>query len=139
MWGFVLLSLVTLMGFLLDPSGNPSPLILPLSLLGDVFQGMLALGAGVLLLRRLSRQNLRISTDINTWALQSLLFILGASGVIADVLSIANLVVESQIAYLVNVASIITFFIYAPFSELTFLVWKGSLLMQETLATTMER
>jgi hypothetical protein len=135
LWGFVLLSLVTLMGFLIDPAGTPNSLFLPLRLSGDIFQGILAMGACILLLRRLSRQNLRISTDINTWALQSVLFVMGVSGVIADFSLLMNLVLQFQVAYLVNVASIIIFFIYAPFSELTFLIWKGSLLMQETLST----
>ncbi|MDG6933946.1 MAG: hypothetical protein JRN68_04545 [Nitrososphaerota archaeon] len=133
LWGFVLLALATVVGFLIDPLGAPDSAVLPVMLLGDVFQGMIALGAAILLLRRLSRHNLRISTDRNTWALQLVLLVLGASGATADLLSIGGFLAGAQVAFLVNIASIVIFFLYAPFSELTFLVWKGSLLMQETL------
>jgi hypothetical protein len=132
MWGFSILVLFNVIGFLIN-FGN----LLTYFLAGS--KALMISGALILLLRRLLYRNKRISTDPHTWALQALFLLIGLSGFTTDLLSFGNDLLLFGIFYLLYLGLFAVFFLYYPFSELAFLVWKGSLLTQESLAEELRR
>ncbi|MDG6928876.1 MAG: hypothetical protein JRN29_02360 [Nitrososphaerota archaeon] len=133
MWGALGSVAATLLAALTDPAAVPMALTDPVRLLGDLSQAALASGAAILILRRLSNGARRRATDIHTWSLQCLLLYVGLSGVAVDALSQGGSFLAMEAMYISQLASISALLLYAPFSELAFLVWKGSLLVQKSL------
>ncbi|MEM0117377.1 MAG: hypothetical protein QXV32_02920 [Conexivisphaerales archaeon] len=132
MWGFGLLVIVSFIGFILDPSMSSYAIQYPMKYLLAASKAIIALGATVLLLRRLLYRNRRISTDKHTWILQSVFLFIGISGLLADLASFGASLFLFEVFYLLYLSSFSAFLLYYPFSELAFLIWKGSLLTQES-------
>jgi hypothetical protein len=139
MWGFSLLVLFSVIGFIVNPTFSHFYLenLLVYLLAGSKL--LMIAGALILLLRRLLHKNRRISTDIHTWVLQTFFLLIGLSGFAADLFSLGNDLLAFGFFYLLYLGLFAAFFLYYPFSELAFLVWKGSLLTQESLVKELRR
>lgn len=132
MWGFSMLVLFSVLAFLFHTDLSPLSQYDPLRTLQDISKLLVVAGALTLIMRRALHRNRRIATDLHTWALQSVFLVLGLTGLSSDIFSIFGMFTAFRITYLLYVSSIAVLLLYYPFSELAFLIWKGSLLSQES-------
>ncbi|MEM0287659.1 MAG: hypothetical protein QXG05_05785 [Nitrososphaerota archaeon] len=133
MWGFTGLLIFSVIGYLFNTIFGHLSFFNPVNLLIALSQLLVFSGATMLLFRRLSRKNIRNSTDIHTWLLQLTFLLIGLSGFLSYILSLTGYMNFSYGFYIMYISSFVFFLVYYPFSELAFLVWKGSLLTTESL------
>ncbi len=133
LYGFMGLTASAVLGFISYQAGA-SPLV-KVFLLFEAASGLVfALGGLTLLARRLYAPNIRAVTHVDTWATHVLVSVLGASCVASSVYGALGPQVFSGATHLLTLGVLGVLLLYAPFSELTFLIWKGSLLTLKALS-----
>ncbi|PSN94945.1 hypothetical protein B9Q09_03690 [Candidatus Marsarchaeota G2 archaeon ECH_B_SAG-C16] len=132
LYGSIGLIIASILGFISYHAGTGliTGVLLGLeSISGVVF----AAGGFILIFRRAKAPNIRAVTHKDTWALQGLIILLGVSSALSSVYGLVNPTASSSLPHIITLVVLGAFLLYAPFSELAFLIWKGALITLKTV------
>ncbi|MEM0322170.1 MAG: hypothetical protein QW613_07255 [Thermoprotei archaeon] len=131
LYGSIGLGLTTILGFISAHFGGG--VVLGVLLAFEFVSGLVfASGGLILILRRVVKPNIRAVTHTDTWVLHTLILLFGVCCALSSVSALANTTPEAF--HLLTLAMLGVFLLYAPYSELTFLVWKGALITLKELS-----
>ncbi|SRR5579875_192738 len=127
LYGSIGLLLASILGFISAHLG--------VGLLTDVLLGLesasglvFAAGGFILVFRRVRSPNIRAVTHLDTWVLHSLIILFGAASTLSSVYGLVDPAAVASAPHIFTLVVLGVLLIYAPFSELTFLIWKGALI-----------
>lgn len=96
-----------------------------------------AAGGAILLGRRMLAPHRRAATTREKWATHTLIVLFGAASASSSILGVAG--PASAAAHAATLAAYAAFTLYAPFSDIAFLLWKGSYLVLKELEAFEEK
>lgn len=127
LYGSIGLLLASILGFI---SAHTGVILLTDVLLGVESASGLVFAAGgfILVFRRARATNIRAVTHLDTWVLHSLIILFGVASALSSVYGLVNPTAVASAPHILTLVVLGVLFLYAPFSELTFLIWKGALI-----------
>ncbi len=133
LYGFLGVAILNVLNFLINPMGMKLGFYNLITILSYAANSSLTIGAAMLIYRRMSRINLRRTTDSGIWILQSLLLLFGLTNMIFMTFYNLGLTFESLYSYIAYIAVIAMMYIYFPLSEAGYFAWKAAHLLSHSL------
>jgi len=126
LYGFFALFVCSVANYALNTSAlTPLKPQNPLAILSDASSALVFFGGFSLLLRRLLNKRRREVTHADVWCVQALLSVFGATGALYPFFG----GFVGITLYALHFVFLFLLLVVAPFTELAFLVWKGSFLI----------
>jgi len=132
LWGFILLGITTtavVAGVYLFGKFTPWPLSHPIKWIGNLGAVALILGTILILRNRLSHAEDRGKTTYFDWLLWSVIFAIGISGLLSEILRLADVPSLAYPIYFIHLVFVWVLFATLPFSKLAHILYRTTALV----------